>query len=234
MKNIIGLFMCSVLLFASCAEIKKTEKATVTFGANSHLVNCTSTVSIYLNGGYIGTLENSVDTIADCNETGCMTKQIAPGEHSYKIEIRGGCIKDVYGTFTVFENECKKILVDYLQIFNNQNECDKDVIISDAEYETAPNAAVSIVDMEISSDCLKIQFAASACSGDTWLVNLIDNGTIAESYPCQRTLRLSLENKEICSAVITKETSFNIEALQIEGNDKVLLNIAGQQLLYEY
>jgi len=112
--------------------------------------------------------------------------------------------------------------------------CDKDVIISQTEYENAPNHPVSIVDMKIEGNCLKIKFGASGCSGDNWTVKLIDSGVVAESLPCQRTLRLSLNDIGICAAYFTKEMSFNIENLQIQGNNSVLLNISGKQILYKY
>ncbi len=88
--------------------------------------------------------------------------------------------------------------------------------------------------MTIDGDCLNIKFAASGCDGNTWFVKLIDSGSIAESHPCQRTLRLSLENKENCMAVISKEISFDIKDLRIIGNNKVILNIGDRSILYEY
>ena len=119
--------------------------------------------------------------------------------------------------------------------------CDQDVIISAEEYENAPddlydsiNDKYNIIDMEINGNCLKIKFWASGCDGNTWLVKLIDLGVIAESNPCQRILRVSLDNKEDCRAVIEKEISFNIEALQIQGDNRVRLNVSGVSILYEY
>jgi hypothetical protein len=112
--------------------------------------------------------------------------------------------------------------------------CDQDVIISATEYENAPNDTFTILSMEIIGDCLKIKFGASGCDGNNWEVKLIDSGMVAESYPCQRTLRLSLDNKEECTAVPTKEVSFNISDLQIVGNDKVILHVSGLKILYEY
>ncbi len=65
-------------------------------------------------------------------------------------------------------------------------------------------------------------------------MRVLDAGIVAESYPVQRTLRLSLENKEMCSAYIGKETSFDRSKLQVQGKDKVSLPIADQNILYEY
>ena len=112
--------------------------------------------------------------------------------------------------------------------------CDKDVIVSQTEYQNAPDHFVVISDMNITGNCLKIKFSASGCSGNTWVVNLIDSEEIAESLPVQRTLRLSLYNQECCEAWITKEISFNIKDLQINGNNSVILNIMGTPILYEY
>jgi len=57
---------------------------------------------------------------------------------------------------------------------------------------------------------------------------------IAESLPCQRQLRLSLNDLGMCDAYFEKEISFNIEDLQIQGDHSVLLNISGKTILYEY
>jgi hypothetical protein len=112
--------------------------------------------------------------------------------------------------------------------------CDQKVIISPEEYENAPNDPFSITEITISGNCLNIRFSASGCDGNTWIVKLIDSGNVAESYPCQRTLRLSLDNKEICTAVPGKEISFDISDLQIVDSDKVILQISGEAILYKY
>jgi len=112
--------------------------------------------------------------------------------------------------------------------------CDQGVIISPEEYKNAPNDPFSITEIKISGDCLKVQFSASGCDGNSWIVKLIDSGNIAESYPCQRTLRLSLDNKELCAAVFVNEISFDISDLQIVGNDKVILHISGEEIVYQY
>jgi len=113
--------------------------------------------------------------------------------------------------------------------------CNDKVIISADEYLNAPDDHLTINSIEIIGDCLIIDFGSSGCDGNTWQLKLIDEGVILESYPSQRNLRLSLKNEEVCDAYFTKEVSFDISQLQVEG-DKVLLNIKGYegQVLYEY
>lgn len=222
----------------SCDKADNDKKGFVTFGANYHIINCVTTVTIYVDDKNMGTLENPANSIMDCGEESNITKELSVGEHSYKIEIRpeigSGCTKDIMGTFTISENSCEKIFIDYLQVFDGHFDCDQDVIISETEYKNAPNDPVTIAKIKIEGDCLKITFGASGCDGSTWIVKLIDSGMIAESYPCQRTLRLSLDNKEACLAVLGKEISFNIKDLQIDGNEKVILHVSGKEILYEY
>lgn len=236
--NFLIVFSGITIIFSSCDKAETDKKGFVTLGANYHIINCISTVTIYVDNKNIGTLENPTDSISDCGEDSNITKELLIGEHTYKIEIRPesgtGCSKDINGTFTISENECEKIFIDYLQVFSNQSDCDQNVLISESEYQDAPNDPFSITDMKIEGDCLIVQISASGCDGNTWTVKLIDSGMIAESYPCQRTLRLSLDNKEECTAVPTKEVSFNIKDLQIIGNDKVTLHVSGQEILYEY
>lgn len=119
-------------------------------------------------------------------------------------------------------------------MFNLQPFCDKEVIISAEEYESPPNDHVTITNVKIEGDCLILKYVASGCDESAWVVKLMDAGIVAESYPVQRTLRLSLENKEMCSAYIGKETSFDRSKLQVQGKDKVSLPIADQNILYEY
>jgi hypothetical protein len=238
-KLIISGLICLglTLFFLSCKEkVEETKEGVVTFGANYHIINSPTTVTIFLDGESIGTLTNPVAMINDCGEEGNLTKKILAGEHAYKVEIRalndGSSIKDLTGTFTVSENECKKIFIDYSQIF--ENDCDQDVIISESEYENAPFDPFSIVDLKIVDNCLKIKFSASGCDGNTWVVKLIDSEWIMLPMIPVRELRLSLDNKELCDALITKEVSFNIESLQVEGSNKVRLDISGTSILYEY
>ena len=124
------------------------------------------------------------------------------------------------------------------QVIYGKGDCDKNVIISKDEYENAPDYPVSILDMKIEGNCLKIKFAASGCDGNSWNVKLIDNGSLAYSDPPLRTLRLSLDNKESCTAWITKEISFSLkplmEYLRHNGTNQLYLNISGKRILYEY
>lgn len=117
---------------------------------------------------------------------------------------------------------------------DDQNTCDKKVTISFNEYNNAPNDRLTISDLEIKNDCLRIKFSSSGCDGETWIIKLIDSGLILYSDPPQRNIKLSLKNAELCSAVIEKELTFDIRELQVSGN-KVLLNInSNDEIWYEY
>lgn len=113
--------------------------------------------------------------------------------------------------------------------------CNFDVLIDKEQFNNAPSDQITINSIKVNDNCLKINFSSSGCSGDTWKIKLIDAGDILESLPPQRNIRFSFSNKELCEAYITKEVSFDITKLQIEGN-QVQLNIAnsGENVLYEY
>ncbi len=112
--------------------------------------------------------------------------------------------------------------------------CDRQVIISQDAYKSAPDDPVTIQSLKLKEGCLKIQFSSGGCNGQSWKVELIDQGTVAESNPPQRTLRLSLENKELCKAIITKEMTFDISSLRVKGSRSVWLRISDKSILYEY
>jgi len=118
-------------------------------------------------------------------------------------------------------------------LFNNVSQsCDQDTTISEVLY-LEESEEPTIISMEIINHCLHINYSDSGCDGNTWTLNLIDSDEVSSTEPPQRFLKLSITNEELCSTVITKETSFNIENLQVNGN-QVLLKIADSQVLYEY
>jgi len=113
--------------------------------------------------------------------------------------------------------------------------CDQNTLISSELFESAPSDLVTINSLEISEDCLIINFGASGCDGMSWQLELIDLGDILESSPPIRTLRLLLDNNEACDAFFTRGLSFEISNLQVESNS-VLLQFANSdnEILYEY
>ncbi len=113
--------------------------------------------------------------------------------------------------------------------------CDDDVIVSAEAYITAHDDHLNINSIEIIDDCLVIDFGSSGCDGSTWELKLIDADVIMESDPPQRNVRLSLKNDELCDAYFSKVISFDISALQVDGN-KLLINLKGhnEPILYKY
>ncbi|MFD2589166.1 hypothetical protein ACFSQJ_19740 [Croceitalea marina] len=117
----------------------------------------------------------------------------------------------------------------------DSNNCEFQTVINDELYRNSPSALLTINDLEISGNCLRIDFSSSGCSGNTWELNLIDSGAILESFPPQRMLRLTLKNEELCEALFTKQLTFDISNLKVDGNT-VLLNVEGYEdkILYKY
>jgi len=150
------------------------------------------------------------------------------------------CYTDVSYTIKgISQNEVNTIFINDELVYSlSGNQCDKSVIINKLEYENAPNYPVQIIDLEITNNCLKIKFSASACDGNSWNVELIGMGNYDKSDPPQTTLRLSLDSKELCTAIVTKEVSFDlnplVEYFQHYGTNKLYLNISGKEILYEY
>ncbi len=118
---------------------------------------------------------------------------------------------------------------------DNSSNCSAETLISSNLYADAPDDQLSINSLEIIDNCLKINFSASGCDGNSWEVKLIDSTVLLESNPPQRNLRLSLKNEEACLAFINKELTFDISSLKVSGNS-VQLNITNtdKDILYQY
>ncbi len=114
--------------------------------------------------------------------------------------------------------------------------CDKNVVIDANLFTNAPDEQLTINSFQITGDCLQINFSGNGCDGGRWEFSLIDSGDVQEGNPVSRTLRLSFKSNEDCLAFLTREVSFDIQSLQIQGSNQVLLKIANNdsQILYEY
>lgn len=114
--------------------------------------------------------------------------------------------------------------------------CDYEVLIDKNQYDNLNSDNFNFMEAEVDEDCLILKIGASGCSGNSWEFELVDSGTIAESFPEQRYLKFKLVNKEACLAVFTKTISFDLKALQISGSNRLILHIdgLGQSLIYEY
>lgn len=120
-------------------------------------------------------------------------------------------------------------------IISESHNCELETVSSITEYESAPKDHVTIQSIVIKENCLTIKYSASGCSGDSWIVKLIDSEAILESFPVQRNLLFSFKNEEQCEAYITKETSFNIANIKVgEGPVKLNINNTEIDVLYTY
>ncbi|WP_299111385.1 hypothetical protein [uncultured Winogradskyella sp.] len=114
--------------------------------------------------------------------------------------------------------------------------CDATTIIDNELYENAQTAFYNLVNVEINENCLNIEISSSGCSGETWVLELVDSADIFESNPPQRNLKLVLTNNETCLAVFEQKQSFDITSLQVEDVNEVVLNIEDflEPILYSY
>lgn len=113
--------------------------------------------------------------------------------------------------------------------------CDEAAVISKELYEETSSENYRITAASITGDCLEVELYASGCDGGTWKVNLYDFNAIAESYPVQRYLKVSLESGEICNAMVTKKITFDLSPLRTD-DEQIIFNLEGWEegLLYRY
>lgn len=118
---------------------------------------------------------------------------------------------------------------------NNENrDCDKQIIVSKSSYDEAPNDPLTINSATLEGDCLTISFSAGGCDGNSWKVELIDSGDIAESLPVQRFIRLSLDDQEACKALITQEVQYDISNIKLSGEGEININLLNDNSIINY
>ncbi len=115
-------------------------------------------------------------------------------------------------------------------------DCDRYAFVDNDEYENATSAFFEINDASINGDCLEIEFTASGCNSESWILQVFSTDDILESFPVQRNIRAVLINDEACLAVFTRTLSVDLRNLQVEDAQQVRLNLLdySESILYSY
>lgn len=106
-------------------------------------------------------------------------------------------------------------------------------IIDNERYNNAISDSFEIIEINPENNCLKITLRYGGGCGEV-KAELVDSGDILESDPGQRNLRVIFDDNDDCEALIQKDFSFDISGLQIENEDRGLLNFQGSDLTYLY
>ncbi len=114
--------------------------------------------------------------------------------------------------------------------------CNQSAIVNEDYYNALDSDGFSFISIEVQQDCLVIDLSSSGCDGNSWKYKLVDSGSIAESFPEQRYLKLELTNNELCLAVINKQITFDLNILRVVGSNEIVLNIDGynEGVIYSY
>ncbi|GEM_PF-4439285 len=114
--------------------------------------------------------------------------------------------------------------------------CNFVTTIDEDAYREAGDRGIAIDELSISNDCLNIIYWGSGCSGGTWELELLDSDAVLESSPPKRRLKLILKFRELCAAVLSKEATFDISELKVDGENEIELEIvnADKSIIYNY
>ncbi|QCK15657.1 hypothetical protein [Mangrovivirga cuniculi] len=120
------------------------------------------------------------------------------------------------------------------KIIPPNNNCDKELIMSKDLYENAPSDPLTIESTELNGNCLTINFYAGGCDGSTWKYELIGDPRSILEGPVHHNIRLSLEDNELCEAIIRKEVSFDLNpALSSENLVILTLTNNDEEIVYD-
>ena len=135
---------------------------------------------------------------------------------------------------TLFNNTFQNIIICTLVILSAYS-CSKttlpaenqdgSLIVSQSVFSNEAPDNYSIKNAYISGDSLIIEITSGGCSGKSWVLKVVDSGVVAESYPVQRFIKIFLENKETCKALITRRFAIDIKPLKVPGEERVIINL---------
>src|SRR5690606_1848330 len=113
-------------------------------------------------------------------------------------------------------------------------DCDQNTVVDSDTYKNLETDHFTVINAEITGDCLNLEIGASGCDGNTWHFNLVDSEAVAESFPEQRYLKFQLLNEELCLAFFTRTISFDLTPVRVSGSNEIILHIEGLETSLNY
>ena len=114
--------------------------------------------------------------------------------------------------------------------------CDKIGILDSDGFRNAPKDPFTFISAEINGDCMEITVEYGGGCGEVDF-QLFGQEEVAQSLPPQRLILLSLDDNDLCKALIKETIFFDLTNLREENYDEVQLILDGLSrtpLLYKY
>ncbi|MEL6846763.1 MAG: hypothetical protein AAFP02_26465, partial [Bacteroidota bacterium] len=103
------------------------------------------------------------------------------------------------------------------------NSCE-DIVRSNRQFDKIDSDEFSLVSAEIRDDCLYATVQhGGGCGGADFDLIASEGETL--SSPPQISMRLVLDNRDMCLALITAEYGFDLQSIQREGGGTVIFNL---------
>ena len=115
---------------------------------------------------------------------------------------------------------------------DTQTACDQEIIIS-PDFENITSDEFTMITAEINDQCLEVTVGAGGCDGESWTAEMYGAEVILTVFPPTIPLKLSLNNEELCDAVVQKTFSFSLSSI-MESYPEFFLTIEGFEEEIEY
>ena len=110
--------------------------------------------------------------------------------------------------------------------------CGSQAVISD-KFDSVISDEYSMVSVSLNDQCLTIEISAGGCDGDSWKADLLVSKMAELSMPPYISLRLVLEDDELCEALVKKRFHFDLQPLE-EFGERLILSIEGWEETIPY
>jgi len=137
-----------------------------------------------------------------------------------------------------------KLVICYILLFlscsrdqeSNDFVCEDTVLIDQNLYQAIRGDMPNITSLEIKSNCLIVDISDSGCTGDQWIVKLIDSDSLHMDNGPLRELKFVYDNHEDCDANLVRQFSFELGGLQIDTVSQLKLEFINVNLniVYNY
>lgn len=114
--------------------------------------------------------------------------------------------------------------------------CDKIAVEDAVKFSQTATNNYTLTNVVLNGDCLEITISSSGCNPDNWDMNLIGVASLTNIYPPLFHAKVELINSEACQAVFQKTHLFDLTPFQINGQNKIQIQIEGwnNNIVYQY
>lgn len=107
------------------------------------------------------------------------------------------------------------------------------IVLDGSKFNSAQNFGTNLTEFTIDDDCLMVKLGISGCD-DNHILEMVSDGSIAESFPPQITFDFYDQNPQDCEAYFIVERAFDLSPIKALVDGEIIIRFRNNDKSVQY